>query len=290
LGRSESTWFSFLDWMNRNGFRPKLPIARVLLRKGYYWMEYVEPASCKSKAGVHRFYERIGGLIAAAYLLKAVDCHRENLIAADENPVLVDIDALWHVSPLTKTQSPVDVLYRTGFFPNSKRRSLQSRSSVLGKTIRGAHLARIAGKPVEVANYNEDIVKGFVQGWDTLIGRPATRAAFYRKVRRVCSQERRWIYRATETYAAILRTSLQPLHLRSKAAREAFIIRSCLHRAPKRTVAKAEFGALQRLDLPYFTRKTNHSMPAEERSVPSELTEAIRNILQPAKAQDRRGR
>ena len=71
-------------------------------------------------------------MIAAAYLLKAVDCHRDNLIASGEDPVLVDADALWHVSPATKAQTPLDLLYRTGFFPNSNPRSLQSRSSVLG--------------------------------------------------------------------------------------------------------------------------------------------------------------
>jgi len=59
-GRSESAWFSLLAWMNRNGFQPKLRVARVLLREDYYWMEYVEPASCKNEAAVGRFYQRIG--------------------------------------------------------------------------------------------------------------------------------------------------------------------------------------------------------------------------------------
>src|SRR5436190_1933921 len=79
------------------------------------------------------FYQRLGGMIAAAYLLKAVDCHRENVIAVGEYPILVDVDALWHVSPLTRTQSLATVLYRTGFLPNSRPGSLQSRSSVLGR-------------------------------------------------------------------------------------------------------------------------------------------------------------
>jgi lantibiotic modifying enzyme len=279
-GTSESGWFSLLAWMNRNGFRPRLRTARVVLRHGYYWMEYVEAASCKNKAAARRFYERMGGLMAATYLLKAVDCHRQNVIAAGEHPVLVDIDALWHVSTLTKTQDPKDVLYRTGFLPNSKRRSLQSRSSVLGRAASGTHLARISGKRTSAAPYTNEIAAGFSRAWDCLVGSPARRANFCRMMRRLRSQKRRWIYRATEGYGAILEASLQPAALRSNAAREALITRACLSRAPTRTVAKAEINALKRLDLPYFTRRTNHSMPADKSSIPVELTEAIRSSLE----------
>lgn len=104
-GAGESEWFSLLGWMNRHSFQPGLRAARVLRRKGYCWMECIEPASCKDEEAVRRFYQRMGGMIAAAYLLKAVDCHRENVIAAGEYPLLVDVDALWHVSPLTKLRA-----------------------------------------------------------------------------------------------------------------------------------------------------------------------------------------
>jgi lantibiotic modifying enzyme len=280
-GKSESTWFSLLAWMNRNGFEPRLQLVRLLLRKNYYWMEHVEVASCENQAAARRFYERMGALIAAAYLLKAVDCHRENVIAAGENPVLVDIDAIWHVSPLTRTQSAVDVLYRTGFFPNSRPASLQSRSSVLGRSATGKHQARIAGKPVLAATYTNEIIAGFSRAWDCILGKPGRRAAFLRMVRRIRSQRRRWIYRATEGYGAILQASIQPGPLRSAAARQALLTNTCHGRAPTRSVAESEIDALTRLDLPYFVRRTNHAVAPDESSVPSELTEAIRSVLEP---------
>jgi lantibiotic modifying enzyme len=279
-GKSESAWFSLLRWMNRNGFHPKLRSTRLLLRKDYYWMEYVEVASCENEAAVRRFYERMGALIAAAHLMKAVDCHRENVIAAGEYPVLVDIDAIWHVSPLTKTQSLADVLYRTGFLPNSRPASLQSRSSVLGKITTGKHLVWVAGKPVSAARYTNEIIAGFARAWNCILGTPGRRAAFRRIVRRVQSQRRRWIYRATESYGALLQASIQPGPLRSTAARRALITSTCRRRAPTTAVAKAEINALTRLDLPYFVRKTNHTMPSDTGSVPSELTEAIRSALE----------
>jgi lantibiotic modifying enzyme len=289
-GKSESVWFSLLGWMNRNGFQPRLRLARLLLRKDYYWMEYLDVVSCENEAAVRRFYERMGALIAAAYLMKAVDCHRENVIAAGEDPVLVDIDAIWHVSSLTKAQSLADVLYRTGFFPNSRPASLQSRSSVLGSSATGKHLARITGKPVLAAHYTNEIIAGFSRAWNCILGAPSRRAAFLRIVRRVRSQRRRWIYRATESYGALLQASVEPGRLRSMAARQALITSTCCHRAPTTAVAKAEIAALTRLDLPYFVGKTNHTMPSDKNSVPSELIEAIRSVLLPAKTPGRGGR
>ena len=123
-GVGEWEWFSLLESMNKQSFRPKLRAARVLRRKEYYWMEYVEPTSCESRAAARRFYERIGGLIAAAHLLKLVDCHRDNLIACGEHPVLVDVDALWHVSALTKTQAVSTVLCPHWLFSECRQTQL----------------------------------------------------------------------------------------------------------------------------------------------------------------------
>src|SRR5438270_7252014 len=279
-GTSEAAWFELLGWMNRHGFRPELQAARLLERKGYYWMEHVEAGSCKNEAAIRRFYERLGGMIAAAYLLKAVDCHRENVIAAGEYPVLVDVDALWHVSPATKTQSPADVLYRTGFFPNSKRLSLQSRSSVLGRTTTGSHLPRIAGKPLEAARYKREIVTGFTRAWHCILGKSSRRAAFLRQLRRIRSQERRWIYWATAKYAAIRQASIQPAVLRSVIERELLIDRLCSRSIVSSTVVEAEINALQRLDIPYFIRSTKESMPRHKVTLPSALPEAIRQALE----------
>jgi len=191
--RSETMWFELLAWMNRHGFGPKLRLMRILERQSYSWMEFAEATSCKDEAGVRRFYQRLGGMIAAAYLLKAVDCHRENVIAAGEHPVLVDIDALWHVSPVTKTQSLRDVLYRTGFFPNTRRRSLQSRSSVLGWSRTGNHLARIDGRAVAATDYVEEIVDGFSRGWNCMVGTARRQAALRKKLGQVRARPRRWI-------------------------------------------------------------------------------------------------
>jgi lantibiotic modifying enzyme len=278
-GASESAWFELLGWMNNHAFQPDLRAARVLGRKDYYWMEHMEVTTCRSQAAVRRFYTRLGGTIAVAYLLKAVDCHRENVIAAGEYPVLVDIDALWHVSPLTKTQSQATVLYRTGFFPTSGRRNLQSRSSVLGRATSGKHLARIAGRPVEPSDYAKEIIAGFSRAWACLLGTSRRRSFMLNKLRQIRRRPRRWIYLATEKYAAILRASISPSALESDTVRKEHVTRLCSRSSIKPALIRAETRALLGLDLPYFVRRTSGRMPAEKSEMPSELAEAIRNAL-----------
>lgn len=242
-------------------------------------MEDIEAAPCKNEAAARRFFRRMGGMIAAAHLLKAVDCHRDNIIASGEYPVLVDIDALWHVSLLTKTQSLSDVLYRTGFFPNSNRRGLQSRSSALGRGTTGSHRARLAGRPLEAAAFTREIVTGFARAWRSILGTRNRRAAFARRLRRIRSQERRWIYWATETYANIRRASLQPAALRSSIERELLITRLCTENRVTSAPIDAEVHNLRRLDIPYFNRRSDERMPPEERAVPLELVTAVRDAL-----------
>jgi lantibiotic modifying enzyme len=278
-GRNELAWFSILGWINRNGFQPKLRSMRVLVRKDYCWMEYAKASPCANLAAVRRFYERLGGLIAAAYLLKAVDCHRENLIAAGEHPVLVDVDALWHVSPQRKTQSVGDVLYWTGFFPDARRRSLRSRSSVLGPGSRGTHLPSL-GKPVPPRRYANEIISGFTRAWRCLLSDPNRRAAFSRTLRQVRARERRWIYDATARYAAILGASVQPAALLSTARRQAFLQQLCARTGVTKTVVRAEMKALRELNIPYFNRRTGERMPLERNHPPAELIQAIRQALE----------
>ena len=278
-GRSEAEWASLLRWMNEHGFEPRLKEARSLRRKDYHWMENIEPDTCRDVAAVRRFFERLGGLIAAAYLLNAVDCHRENLIASGEEPVLVDTDALWHVSSTTRAQSAEALLYRTGFFPNADRTSLQSRSSVLGKTRTGTHLPRIGARCESAADYADQIIQGFEKGWNCLLGKPRNRAAFLRRQRRIRGQQRRWIYRATASYAAIIRASLQPSALTSAEARHDLIRRLLARNPGGAAVFNAEIQALEQLDIPYFLRRADARVGFVAASPPAELARAIGQAL-----------
>lgn len=277
-GEGEWGWASLLEWMNAQSFQPKLRAGRVLRRKGYCWMERIEAASCKSHAAAKRFYERMGGTIAAAYLLRAVDCHRENLIASGEYPVLVDADALLHVSPEIIGRTPLGLLQSTGFFPNSNPRSLQSRSSILGLTLTGKHVPRIGGRPLSAVQYEREIVKGFTRAWHCILATENRRETFARRLRRIQSRARRRLYGATEQYTAIKRASIQPSALRSAGERHLLMGRLCQRNAVAPRVIHGEIEALKGLDIPYFLRSSKERIPLDRGIILAELCEALRRV------------
>ncbi len=275
-GHGEREWFSFIRYLNARSLRPKLRAARVLRRDGYCWMEEIRFAPCKDHAAARRFYERVGGMVAAACLLRAVDCHRDNLIACGEYPVLIDAETLWHVTRRTKPKTPLDALYETGFFPSYNRRSSwQYRSSVLGKTTTGQHIPRIGAKPLSAARYKGEIVNGFRSAWDCVLETPETRAAFVRWVRRLRAVARRRIYWPTANYDRIRRASIQPTALRSGIERDILIAGSCARSAVSPALIRAEIDALKRLDIPYFTRKIEQGPFYDERNL---LPDAIKGL------------
>lgn len=68
----------------------------VVTRPGYGWLEFIDHKPCDDLAGVRRFYHRQGALLALLYVLDGIDMHNENLIAAGDQPVLVDVETLFH--------------------------------------------------------------------------------------------------------------------------------------------------------------------------------------------------
>ena len=67
-----------------------------LPRGEYGYMEYVEYDECSTRAAVERYYRRAGVLIAVAYFLEFVDCQYENLLAAGDQPTLLDVETVLH--------------------------------------------------------------------------------------------------------------------------------------------------------------------------------------------------
>lgn len=85
-----------LEWLNGRGFTPAFRPLRVVDRGDYGWAEHIAAAPAASRDEIRRIYRRQGGYLALLYLLQATDFHAENLIAAGEQPVLVDLETLFH--------------------------------------------------------------------------------------------------------------------------------------------------------------------------------------------------
>ncbi|HYX23058.1 MAG TPA: type 2 lanthipeptide synthetase LanM family protein, partial [Thermoanaerobaculia bacterium] len=92
----EAHFQELLAWVNAQGGHQGFRTLAVLDRGEYGWMEFAVAEPCPSPAEVARFHERLGGLLAVLYALAATDCHFENLIAAGDHPVVVDLESLFH--------------------------------------------------------------------------------------------------------------------------------------------------------------------------------------------------
>lgn len=116
-----------LTWLNQRGNHPPFRSIKVLNRHSYGWVEFIMADSCTSATEIERFYERQGGYLALLYVLEANDFHNENLIAAGEHPILVDLESLFRprTTNIDLTQSHLlasEVLYndsvlRIGLLP-----------------------------------------------------------------------------------------------------------------------------------------------------------------------------
>ncbi|HWM91356.1 MAG TPA: type 2 lanthipeptide synthetase LanM family protein [Thermoanaerobaculia bacterium] len=84
-------------WLNERGVGalPALRRLKVLDRGSYGWMEHVAARPCEIPDELERFHERQGAWVALFYVFEATDFHYENLIAAGEHPVPIDLETLF---------------------------------------------------------------------------------------------------------------------------------------------------------------------------------------------------
>jgi len=105
----EEHFSALVGWLNGRGLAHPLRRLRVLDRGDHGWVEYVAAAGCADDAGVRRFYWRQGAQLALLHLLRTSDVHLENLIAAGDQPVVVDLEAAFQQPYPESTARPAAV-------------------------------------------------------------------------------------------------------------------------------------------------------------------------------------
>ncbi|GKU26677.1 type 2 lanthipeptide synthetase LanM family protein [Clostridium folliculivorans] len=105
----------FLKWVNSKNIIEgiQLSITKIHTTKNCGWMEYVEQIECDSQEKVNRFYTKSGILLGILYCFNAVDFHFENIIAHEEDPVLVDLETLFHPKITDKSAKNKDSGFQT---------------------------------------------------------------------------------------------------------------------------------------------------------------------------------
>lgn len=85
-----------LAWYSQRLPDAALRRVRVLSADGYGWTEFVPVAECADPGEARGYFRRQGALLALLYVLAAVDFHYENVIACGADPVVVDLESVFH--------------------------------------------------------------------------------------------------------------------------------------------------------------------------------------------------
>ncbi|MGB8242451.1 MAG: type 2 lanthipeptide synthetase LanM, partial [Pseudolabrys sp.] len=86
-------WHKLVERLNRDGPPIDLKAVRAIACNGYGWTEFIDHAGADA-AGCQRFFLRAGAWLALFHCFVANDMHQENMIAAGDHPVPIDLETI----------------------------------------------------------------------------------------------------------------------------------------------------------------------------------------------------
>jgi type 2 lantibiotic biosynthesis protein LanM len=252
-----------LLWANERGARPSFRTLGVLDRGDHGWVEFVEQQSCTTREEVQRFYERLGGYVALTHALAGSDLHFENLVAAGEHPVLIDLEVLFHPHPPGwSTRDPAeqalaDSVLGTGLLPRrefteggadgadisglggapgqlspAEEFCLEGVGTDEMRLVRrrlelppGRHRPTLNGAVVDPLDHRTSLEAGFTRTYGLLLEHRADLLAPGGLLDRCAGDEVRFVARPTRTYAILLQQSSHPDRLRDENEQERLLDR-----------------------------------------------------------------
>lgn len=282
-----------LEWLNTCGYQPAFRTATLLNKGDYGWYECFLPTGCASKEEIERFYQRMGGYLALLYAMEATDFHAENLIAAGEHPLFIDLESLFQ--PYAEQYEGANTygyellthsVRRVGLLP--QRQWLHGEASELDLSGLGApgaqgaaitanswsglgtdtvqatrervtlklgdHRPTLQGEEVQVLEYEQHIVTGFTTVYRLLLQH---RDEFLQTLLPRFAHDRiRVLCRPTHVYALLQSDSFHPAVLRDALERDLLFDRLWIgveHAPYLAQIVAAERADLQRNDIPKFT-------------------------------------
>ena len=275
----ESAWADVVQWMNERG--APVPLRAAAVRAP--WCEAIEKSPCTSPEA---FYAKAGATLCLLYLLGGSDCHHDNVIAAGDDPVVIDLETLLQPDSAASPHPFHASVVRTGLLPRWEvgadgRTSfdLSALGGVAEQTTAwrvpkweavntdAMHRARVpsvlapgqSATGVEPEEYVEAIVDGFARTYRFV---SEQRSAF--PLDRFRGLRTRVLLRPTSVYYAVLERANAPDALRSEAARDAElqVLAEAFRDEPVEgweNILAAEVAALRHGDIPHFVVPTDRS-------------------------------
>lgn len=92
--RLDTAWYTLVERLNHEGAPLELKASRAIAREGYGWTEFIAHVGCEETDGCKQFFRRAGAWLALFHLFAGTDMHQENLIAAGDHPVPIDLETI----------------------------------------------------------------------------------------------------------------------------------------------------------------------------------------------------
>jgi type 2 lantibiotic biosynthesis protein LanM len=255
----EQIYVELLEWCNERGLPLPLKTLRMLARPNYGWVEAAAHAPCEDVAAVRRYYRRAGMQLCLMYALEASDCHRDNLIACGEQPMLVDLEMVLtpRLSDPTDPDpidQPVDqilgsvmhTLLLPIWYPDQAESALingfggpaigaattlrmawqatntdamRLQQHDTEDTFAGNNMPRLREAIAPPQLYQAEIVDGFQHMYRCLVAHRDALLADDGPLRKLADQPIRMVIRHTESYSRLLTYTGQPAYLRQGVER-----------------------------------------------------------------------
>lgn len=246
----------FIIWLGTN-CNITMKTYKTITRDEYGWCEYVPYITCNTEAEIANYYERLGVLIFANYLLQVYDVHYENIIASGEYPIIVDLETIMANYSSFEVDTAKDVankqlwdsVLHEGILPKyvwgKDGKSGINLSGIAGgegqefpvkmpilKNIKRSDMYIDFERPVTQIkrnfpileekkiggeNYVKEIVEGFTAAYNVVLLKKAETIKQMESFTHICV---RYLARDTQQYASILQASYHPDYLQDGKDRE----------------------------------------------------------------------
>jgi type 2 lantibiotic biosynthesis protein LanM len=285
-----------LGWFNDRGWEPQFQSMSICDRGSYGWTAFVGSRECETRDELCRFYTRQGGYLALLYVLNATDLHHENLIAAGEHPMLLDLESLFNRNLRAADRNREDwfaenaistSVLQAGLLPLggggmpdfSGLGSVEGQLSPVGvpqweasgtdamryvrepMALRGSkNRPTLGGARIYLSDHVDHIVEGFQHMYRLVMGHAGEFLAEGGPLAAFAWDEVRVILRMTQTYGHLLEESFHPDVLRDAVDRDQLFDRLwvAVERSPELARAiPAEQRALQQGDIPRFASRAD---------------------------------
>ncbi|MES0488853.1 MAG: type 2 lanthipeptide synthetase LanM [Leptospirales bacterium] len=285
----ESGFQALLSCVNECGFSHPLRTISVVNAGNHGWMEFVPASPCRNQEEEHALNYRLGGLMCLLSFLQSTDSHRDNVVLAGEQAVIVDLETLLHprITPRTaeglgpgsmrmQQRGTCDPVWlETGFLPIPQANgsapthdfSLLGTSGPLQDRLNVSKLLDGFNEMYLLVCEHKAVVRQCLETLESATGRAVLRSTF--------------------TYDTLLQQSVQPELMRNGVTRgiRFEVLRSAALRCGSyrelRYVLDAELEALENLDIPYFEHVVSEpgsGLSTYDESDVSPLTEVLARL------------